>query len=385
MKYMALLVALGTAALAAADSTSGKLQGQLADIATGSRRVDVIVRYTTPPNVRLHAIARKYGAELRGELTLIDSAAYRMPASQLKRFAKRPEVVTISPDQHVKASMDVTAATVGATTAWTNYGLTGKGIGIAVIDSGVASTADLVDSTGKNHVVYSAFVRSDTTTDDLAGHGTHVAGIIAGDASNSTGSLYTRTFRGIAPGANIINIAVLDRYSNGTDSNVIAGIQKAVALKSTYNIRVINLSLGRPVSQSYKTDPLCQAVEAAWKAGIVVVVAAGNEGRNNSAGTQGYGTIAAPGNDPYVITVGAMKTKGTVGRSDDAIASYSSKGPTLLDHVAKPDLVAPGNQIVSLLAQGGRMRNAYSDNGVLLQYFERTSLPRISTATSTIG
>ena len=94
---------------------------------------------------------------------------------------------------------------------------------------------------------------------------------------------------------------VLDKYGAGKDSDVIAAIDEAIRLKNSYNIRVINLSLGRPVFESYKIDPLCQAVEAAWKAGIVVVVAAGNEGRNNSAGTSGYGTIAAPGNDPYAI------------------------------------------------------------------------------------
>src|SRR6202042_3053146 len=103
----------------------------------------------------------------------------------------------------------------------------------------------------------------------------------------------------------------------GTDSMVIAAIERAIALKSTYNIRVINLSLGRPVYSSYASDPLCQAVEQAWKAGIVVVVAAGNGGRNNTAGTNGYGTITAPGNDPYVITVGAVNTVGTLTRSDD--------------------------------------------------------------------
>jgi hypothetical protein len=94
------------------------------------------------------------------------------------------------------------------------------------------------------------------------------------------------------------------------------------------------------VLSSQATDPLCQAVEQAWNAGIVVVVAAGNEGRNNSAGTNGYGTITSPGNDPLAITVGAMNTVGTPARSDDKIASYSSKGPSQIDHVIKPDLVA---------------------------------------------
>jgi serine protease AprX len=121
-------------------------------------------------------------------------------------------------------------------------------------------------------------------------------------------------------------------------------------LKSAYNIRVINISLGRPVYESYTLDPLCQAVEAAWQSGIVVVAAAGNYGRNNSYRTLGYGTIAAPGNDPYVITVGATNTKHTSYTWDDSIASYSSKGPTLIDHIVKPDIVAPGNGVTSLLA-----------------------------------
>jgi serine protease AprX len=110
----------------------------------------------------------------------------------------------------------------------------------------------------------------------------------------------------------------------------------------------MNLSLGRRVFESYTQDPLCQAVEAAWNAGIVVVVAAGNNGRDDTFHTSGYGMINAPGNDPYVITVGAMKTIETLSRSDDLIASYSSKGPTLIDHVVKPDLVAPGTGTESL-------------------------------------
>ena len=127
--------------------------------------------------------------------------------------------------------------------------------------------------------------------------------------------------------------------------------------RTRYNIRVINLSLGRPVVTSYKNDPLCQAVEAAWKAGIiVVVVAAGNNGRDNSRGTNGYGTITSPGNDPYVITVGATNDKGDTDRNNDVIATYSSKGPTAIDHIAKPDLVAPGNRVVSYQAPGSTWR-----------------------------
>ena len=152
----------------------------------------------------------------------------------------------------------------------------------------------------------------------------------------------------MAPNANIINLRVLDENGSGKDSNVIAAIEKAIALKDTYNIKIINMSLGRPIYESYKTDPLNLAVQKAWNAGIVVVVAAGNYGRNGYDVTGGYGTIAVPGNDPSVITVGSMKTNNTSSRGDDTIASYSSKGPSLIDHVVKPDLVAPGNQLDSV-------------------------------------
>jgi serine protease AprX len=171
----------------------------------------------------------------------------------------------------------------------------------------------------------------------------------------------------------IINFRVLDQNGAGTDSEVIAAIQAAIQLKSTYNIRVINLSLGRPVFESYTLDPLCQAVEQAWKSGIVVVVAAGNYGRDNSAGTYGYGTITAPGNDPYVITVGAMNTMGTADRTDDVIASYSSKGPTYIDQLVKPDIVAPGNLVISLYAAGETLLSQAAGNVVPSSVYIRNS------------
>jgi serine protease AprX len=126
----------------------------------------------------------------------------------------------------------------------------------------------------------------------------------------------------------------------------------------------MNLSLGRPVLESAATDPLCVAVQRAWEAGIVVVVAAGNGGRDNSVGNNGYGTINAPGNSPYVITVGAMNTQGTLRRDDDIVTSYTSKGPTVIDHFAKPDLVAPGNRILSLKDAGSYFDKVYPENRV---------------------
>src|SRR5436853_4500737 len=256
---------------------------------------------------------------------------------------------------------------VNAPVAWQRWGLDGTGIGVAVIDRGVTAVGDLYwwipsNQTYGSLVVYSQnFVPGTTDTSDQYGHGTHVAGSIAGAGWFSTGSNFTHTFKGIATNANIINLRVLDQNGAGTDSSVIAAIQTAISLKSTYNIRVINLSLGRQVYESYTLDPLCQAVEAAWNSGIVVLAAAGNQGRNNSVGTEGYGTISAPGNDPYAITVGAMKTANTPTRSDDTIASYSSKGPTAYDFVVKPDIVAPGNQVVSTLAPNAPLLSTPTD------------------------
>ena len=156
---------------------------------------------------------------------------------------------------------------------------------------------------------------------------------------------------------------MLDGNGQGSVSTVVAGIQWVVSNKAKYNIRVLNLSLGHPVGESYTTDPSCQAVEAAWKAGIVVVCAAGNEGRASATNTAGaanegwgtaYGSITSPGNDPYVITVGATKSMDG-NRADDKIATYSSRGPSRLDLVLKPDLVAPGNHVISLDAGGSTL------------------------------
>ena len=140
---------------------------------------------------------------------------------------------------------------------------------------------DLNNASGVSRVVYSqSFVAGDTTTPDKYGHGTHVAGLIGGTgASSGTANGYAATYAGMAPNVNLINLRVLDQNGSGTDSQVIAAIEEAITLQSTYNIRVINMSLGRPVFESYTLDPVDQAVEAAWKAGIVVVAAAGNNGR----------------------------------------------------------------------------------------------------------
>jgi len=297
------------------------------------------------PTEEHHQKVRDRGGRHKATLDLIKGGVYSVPAGSLEDLADDPDVAYITPDRQVHGSLDYATVTVGANLAY-KANWTGKGVGVAVLDSGLYS--GWPDVNGR--VVYSQdFGTGDPAGQDLYGHGSHVAAIIGGAGTKYDNYLH----RGIAPGVNLIVMKVLNQWGSGTDSSVIAAINQAITLKSKYNIRVMNLSLGRPVFESYTLDPLCQAVEAAWKAGIVVVVAAGSDGRNNSAGTNGYGTIAAPGNDPYVIAVGAMNMNGTTARGDDVIASYSSKGPTLFDHIAKPDLVAPGNRVVSLNATSG--------------------------------
>ena len=253
----------------------------------------------------------------------------------------------VSPNRPVHLMMDIPAQTVNAAAAVSGH-YDGTGIGVAVIDSGIGLSSNF------NHLVYEqSFVGGSAV--DQWGHGTHVTGLIA---ANGAGTVYT----GIVPNASIVNLRALDQNGNGTDATVISAINTAISLQKTYNIRVINLSVGRPVYEHAALDPLCQAVEKAWKAGIVVVVAAGNDGRNNSDGTDGYATIMAPGNDPYVITVGAMKDMHTSTRTDDLIASYSSKGPTAIDHYVKPDIVAPGNLVVSTMGPSFRLPSMYPQN-----------------------
>jgi len=232
-------------------------------------------------------------------------------------------------------------------------GVTGQGIGVAVIDSGISAHKALT-----NRVVANvSFVTGDPGVADAYGHGTHVAGIITGAGSAASGvtSLYTG---GIAPGANLVNVRVLGADGTGLTSDAIAGIEWAIANKSKYNIRVINISFGHPVMEPSATDPLCEAVADAVAKGIVVVASAGNSGKS-ADGHMVLGSITSPGNSPLAVTVGALNTFGTVKRSDDGVASYSSRGPTRFDLAVKPDVAAPGNKIVSLQANGSYLPTFY--------------------------
>jgi subtilisin family serine protease len=280
-------------------------------------QVEVIVQYNTAAGAS--DIASE-GATAKADLPLVHAQLVTVKGGSLTNLASHSSVAYISPNRPVRGSLDHVVTAVNADLAYAS-GWNGTGVGIAVIDSGVGSVHDLdADNSESSRVVYNqSFVPGDTSTGDGFGHGTHIAGIIAGNGYGSTSSNYRGVYRGIAPEANIINLRALDSTGAGTDSSVIAAIQQAIALQNTYNIQVINLSLSRGVYESHTLDPLCQAVESAWQAGIVVVVAAGNMGQYNGAGTNGYATIGAPGNDPYVITVGATNTHGASGPDHDQL------------------------------------------------------------------
>jgi serine protease AprX len=397
------------AAVRAADAAANKCDPVLArklrpdagaGAATGWTRV--IVRLGggagNGAGARAEAELTAAGADITRRLPLIDAVAARVPNRRLRRLASLPGVARLSADTVVRKNDEFTVAESGAAVAWRDDaagaipgGLSGAGVTVAVVDSGIRPHRDLADpSTGRSRILASvdfsgeAGGRRDGGVDPC-GHGTHVAGIIAGNGAASTGRRFFHTFYGIARRANLVSVRVLDARGQSDVSTVVAGIQWAVENRKAYNIRVLNLSLGHPVGESYKTDPLCLAVEQAWKAGIVVVCSAGNEGRrsavkdaagdDNEGYGAAYGSISSPANSPYVITVGAMKpAAGGEGRAYSRIATYSSRGPSRVDCVLKPDLVAPGNKVISTLSNNSTLDDAHGGtNRIPLASYLRTA------------
>ncbi len=328
----------------------------------GPHRHRVIVQST---DAGLATLRRGVHGILRKDLSAGGAVALEVTDAELAALKRNPEFAHISGDLPVAADMAITNKVTGASTVWQGTqgllgllggtpGYMGAGIGVAVLDSGIASHTAL-----DTRVVAHVNLVSDEPagTGDPFGHGTHVAGIVGG---NTTAAKYvTPAFAGgTAPSVKLIDVRVLGATGSGRTSDVIDGIDWAIGHKQTYNIRVINLSLGHPVTEPSVTDPLCQAVDRAVAAGITVVVSAGNYGLT-SKGEPVLGGITSPGNAPSALTVGSVDTHGTIDASDDTVAAYSSKGPARYEIVVKPDVVAPGTSIVSLESQNSYIANNY--------------------------
>ena len=296
-------------------------------------------------------------------LGIINGQVLELPNRLLKKLVDESHVVTIHENRGIEHSNYRTAVTTGARAVNEIMGLTGAGVGVAVIDSGISAFHD--DLTVKNSSTlypygnqrvakFVDFVNGRTLPYDDNGHGSHVAGIVGGNGSASAGSA---SKAGMAPKASVIALKVLDANGAGTIADVIEALNWVYVNRTAYNIRVVNLSVGAPIRESYWTDPLTLAAKKLTDLGIVVVVAAGNRGKNG-LGVAQYGGITSPANAPWVLTVGASSTQGTLTRNDDIMATYSSRGPTYLDWSAKPDLVAPGTATVSLAVSGSTLYKA---------------------------
>jgi subtilisin family serine protease len=343
--------ACATAALAAprarAESVA-KLDRELQQRAVAPRgHSRVIVRLN--PGTSAELALRGLHGTIGRRLYSVGGQVADVPDTSLDALARVPGVSGVSLDRRVQGTLERTGATIGATWVHDTLGFDGTGVGVAIVDSGVANWHD---DLGSDRVArFVDFVNFQPAAYDDYGHGTHVAGIIAGSGYDSGGRR-----RGVAPGATLLVEKVLDASGQGYISNVIAAIDYAIANKDALHLRVLNLSIAAGVYESYTTDPLTLAAKRAVEAGLVVVSAAGNLGKD-AQGQPQYGGIGAPGNAPWVITVGASSHNGTVDRSDDTVAAFSSRGPSAIDFQAKPDLVAPGVGIESLAEAGSTLYN----------------------------
>lgn len=313
--------------------------------------------------------------DVHGSLRL---ASADLPLSRIHDLQADAEIAYVSPDRPLEPSSHLETTTGAAQVRGIlgDKSLDGAGVGVAVIDSGIDTTHDLTTTfSGHPGVVYQKDFTGAKVTGDPDGHGTFVASVLSGAAQ--VGPAAGGAYNGIAPGARLISLRVLDANGTGRVSSAISAIQWCILYKSKYNIRIINLSIGTLAKDSYQNDPLCVAARSANDAGIVVVAAAGNQGRG-PGGSKLYGGIHSPGIDPSVITVGASNSFGTDRRSDDTVTTFSSRGPTRgyyidfwgvkhFDNLIKPDLIAPGNKLVGASSPNNGLPNSLISKGPNLQ------------------
>ncbi|MCW2608380.1 MAG: Serine protease AprX, partial [Frankiales bacterium] len=315
-------------------------------------------------------------------LPIVDGVSATLPATARDRVAAAPGVLAVTDDLAVgtaetKGPQSSAATLPHAVLASTGadllqrYGVDGRGTTVALIDTGISPVADLAgrilpvadpDDADAPQVECVNF-SGEPTCEDGYGHGTFVAGLIAGDGRASGG-----TYRGTAPGASLVSLKIAGRSGASDVTKVLAAIQWTVSFRERYGIDVLNLSLGTDSDTDPALDPLNRAVQRATAAGITVVVAAGNSG----TGPGGTGTVYKPGDDPSVLTVGAVDDLMTGTHDDDRVPAFTSRGPTA-QGLQKPDVAAPGAHLVSLRVPGSFVEESAQGTGVVDASYRRGS------------
>jgi serine protease AprX len=341
-------------------------------VPSGSSWDRVIVRAAPGRERFVEQAVRSLHGRIGLRLGIIHGFSATLSHSAAVKLRGFPGVVSVTPNGVLRAmsynaSSDVgsmlnVSQMTGAEAYWA-AGYTGSGVDVALIDSGVAPVDGL---TYPGKVINGPDLSFESQAPNLTyldslGHGTHMAGIIAGRANGAVSGAYVgdqTNFLGMAPDARIVSVKVADAYGNTDVSQVIAAIGWVVQHRhdNGMNIRVLNLSYGTNSTQDYALDPLAFAAETAWKKGIVVVTAAGN------AGFAKGGSLTDPAYDPYVIAVGAADTMGTTTRTDDTVASFSSNSNSG-QNKRLVDFLAPGTHIVSLRDPGSFIDQTYGSTG----------------------
>ncbi|HYP52928.1 MAG TPA: S8 family serine peptidase, partial [Pyrinomonadaceae bacterium] len=324
--------------------------------AEAGERVSVVIQPRGDWSDELETALRAEGAGNARRFQNFPARVLELPASAVANLEARADVAYVSLNREVRPLGHVSATSgadaVRAANGGTTGGLDGTGVGIAIIDSGIDAThRAFLDKSNNSRVVFSRDFTGENRAGDPYGHGTHVASTAAGNGRISNGQ-----FTGVAPNANLIDLRVLNSQGTGSVASLLEALDWVLTNRVAYNIRVVNMSLGGPAVDSYRDDPVCRAVRRLVDAGVVIVAAAGNNGKDGE-GRKVYGQVHSPGNEPSALTVGAANSFGTDARGDDRVTSYSSRGPTRsfwtdadgvrhYDNLVKPDLVAPGNKLV---------------------------------------
>jgi serine protease AprX len=351
---LTLAASLALSVLAVAPSWAGNIDRAVRAAVDSGQSARVIMQFaTSAERDRAFANLLDRGAAVRAADTAAGPALIVFGSADALK-SELPRASRVSLDASVQVMSQLPARAMPGTFRGSAVGYlpapagpSRNDISVAIIDSGVAPHPDLPISRIR---AFKDFIGGVRLPIDTCGHGTHVAGIVAGSGYRSNGA-----FAGIAPNVDIVALRVLGDDCSGNTSDVIDALEWVARNHEAYKIKVVNIALGHAVLESIFTDPLVQAVERLSRKGIAVVAAAGNRGINPSTGAPGFGGVGVPCNAPSSICVGSLDTRGTFDLSDDRVADASSRGPTRFDLLAKPDLVAPGANIVSLAARGSRL------------------------------